>query len=520
METVRTGARKAIIEGVFEGVDEALLKPILGEAGIDWLDHLILRREITASQSRAFINDSPATVQVLKRVADRLVDLHGQHEHQSLLRTETHVELLDGYGGLAGLRAAYTKELAAVRALVRERDALASREAELARQKELWEFQIGEIDGTGPETGEEERLEAERRVLENAERLHEATNSLFATLYESESAVYDRLTVARNDLRELVRIDQGFDATLQEIESAQIAVSEIAAFLQDYNARIEFNPERLESIRDRLGELERLKRRYGGSLEAVLEYRREIGEQAALARDFSGALAGMADRIAAACAGLSDAAERLSAKRREVAGRVEEAVVAELDGLGMPDSRFEVVFEAEDSASGLIQAGGRRVAAQVDGMDLVEFHISTNPGEPPRPLARIASGGEISRIMLAMKSILAKSDRLPMLVFDEIDVGVSGGVAQAVGARMRDLARYHQIITITHLPQVAAQGDAHYKVQKQVGEGRTRTGMERLDEAGRVREVASLLSGARVTEAAIESAQELIDARVALVAEG
>lgn len=510
-EVVRTGARKAIVEGLFEGVDEAVLKPILTEAGLEWQDHLILRREITASQSRAFVNDSPATVQVLKRVASHLVDLHGQHEHQSLLRTETHVEMLDGYGGLSELRSAYRSALEAVRQLVSKRKDLARRESELARQRDLWEFQLEEIDRVSPEEEEEDGLEAERRILENAERLHEATLNLFEILYEAESAVYDRLTVARNELQELTRIDAAFEPSLKEIASAQITVSEVSALIQDYNSRIEFNPERLEVIRDRLGELEHLKRRYGGSLEAVLAYRKEIADQLELARDFSGALARLATEIEQAQTDLGEVAERLSNKRREVASRVEAAVVAELDGLGMPNSRFDVSITQDASENGwVVTSDGRRVEAHPDGMDVVEYFISTNPGEPPRPLAKVASGGEISRIMLAMKSILAKSDRLPMLVFDEIDVGVSGGIAEAVGTRMRDLGRYHQIITITHLPQVAAQGNAHFRVEKRVEDGRTRTDMRLLSPDERVAEVAGLMSGAQVSDSALESARELI----------
>ncbi|MFT4604345.1 MAG: DNA repair protein RecN (Recombination protein N) [Rhodothermales bacterium] len=510
-EVVRTGARKAIVEGVFEGVDREMLGPILEEAGLDWAGDLILRREITGTQSRAFINDSPATVQVLKRVASHLVDLHGQHEHQSLLRTETHVQMLDGYGSLGGLRISYLAALERVRALVRQRDALAKREAELARQKELWEFQLEEIDRVNPEEGEEDQLDAERRILENAESLSEATQKLFEVLYEADSAVYDALTLARNELQELSRIDSDFEPSLKEVASAQITISEVAAFLQDYNARIEFNPARLAIIRERAGELEYLKRRYGGSLESVLSYRKEIGDQLELARDFSGTLARLAFEITEERAALGTEAQRLTSKRKKIAARIEAAVVSELDGLGMPSSRFEVSITQDDSAEGLVLLEeGRSVTAHPDGMDVVEFFISTNPGEPPRPLARIASGGEISRIMLAMKSILAKSDRLPMLVFDEIDVGVSGGVAEAVGARMRALGRYHQIITITHLPQVAAQGTAHYRVEKHVEEGRTRTEMRLLTAEERVEEVAGLMSGANISESALESARQLI----------
>jgi DNA repair protein RecN (Recombination protein N) len=512
-DTLRTDARKAVIEGVFEGVDPELVGEALDAGGIDPAERLILRREITGSQSRAFINDSPATVQVLRDVASGLVDLHGQHEHQSLLRPETHRALLDSVGGLGDLVDACRAAFDQASRLEAERRELAARERELAAQKELWSFQIEEIDRVAPEPGEEDRLESERRILENAERLHEATTGLFGHLYEEDGAAYDRLTLARNELRELARIDPAFDDALREIESAQVAVGEIARFLQDYSARIEFNPERLDDIRDRLGALDRLKRRYGGSLEAVLEHRAEIGSQHDLASDFAGALARLDARIASARRDLSEAAERLSARRLETAARVEEAVVGELAGLGMAGSRFEVRLEREADPDGWITAaGGGRFRAWPHGMDRVAFQLSTNPGEEPRPLVRVASGGEVSRVMLALKSILARSDRLPILVFDEIDTGVSGAMAQRVGERLRDLAGYHQVLAITHLPQVAAQADAHFRVEKHVADGRTRTTVRRLSDGERTEEVATLISGTRVTDAARESARELIRA--------
>ncbi len=512
-DTLRTDARKAVIEGVFEDVDPDLAGPILEANGIDLMPRLILRREITESQSRAFVNDSPATVQVLREVASSLVDLHGQHEHQSLLRPETHRVMLDSVGGLGSLVEAYRAAYEAVTALDHERRDLETREQDLAGRRELWQFQIDEIDRTAPEPGEEERLEAERRILENAERLHEVTAGLFNQLYEEDGAAYDRLTLARNEMRELARIDSAFGDALGEIESAQVVIGEIAKFLQDYNSRIEFNPERLEAIRDRLGSLDRLKRKYGGSLEAVLEHRSQIGAQYDLAADFQGALRRIDARMVAARSDLSEAAERLSSKRRETASRITESVVRELGGLGMAGSRFDVRFEREDDPEGWIAAdGGTRVRAFPHGMDRIAFYLSTNPGEEPRPLARVASGGEVSRVMLALKSILAKSDRLPILVFDEIDTGVSGAMAQKVGERLRDLAGYHQILAITHLPQVAALANAHFRVEKLVTEGRTRTVVRRLSDAERTEEVASLMSGERVTDAARESARELIGA--------
>lgn len=510
-DAIRSGARKAVIEGLFEGYDGALIGSVLDDHSIDRQPALILRREVSDSQSRAFINDTPATIQVLKEVAEHLVDLHGQHEHQSLLRDATHGGLLDAVGGLGALVGSYREVFARVRDLVEERRGLAARERDLAREKELWAFQIDEIDAVGPEAGEEDRLEAERRILENAERLHQATAALFDLLYEADDAVYDRLTLARNDLAELARIDPGFEDSAAEIKASQIAVGEIAKQLQDYNARIEFNPERLEEIRDRLGAIDRLKRRYGGSIDAVLAYRLDIGAQHALAADFEGALSRLDQRLTVERAELSHAALRLSAKRHETAGRISTAIEHELAGLGMASSRFVVRFDVDDEADGWITtAEGRRVTAYVTGMDRVVFLLSTNPGEEPRPLARIASGGEVSRVMLALKSILAKSDRLPILVFDEIDVGVSGAVAQRVGQRLKELAGFHQIVAITHLPQVAALADAHFRVEKVVADGRTRTAVRRLTETERIEEVASLMSGAVVTDAARASARELI----------
>lgn len=514
-EAVRTGAKKAVVEGVFDEADSDRVKRLLEENGIEVQPQLIVRREISSSQSRAFINDSPATAQLLRDVASYMIDLHGQHEHQSLLRAETHLELLDNFGGLGGLLRNYRKRYHVVEDLVEQRKKLVARERELAQQKELYEFQIQEIDRVDPREGEEDELESERRVLENAEQLFESTARLYEMLYESDGAVHDRLVMARNEIQDLARIDPDFEESFSEIKSAQIIVSEVAKFLQDYNARIEFNPERLEEIRQRLGELEFLKRKYGGSLESVIAYRKEIGETYDLAVDFEGAIERLNGQIEAAQGELSQAAQRLSAKRHEVAQRIEQAIVAELAKVGISHARFEVRFGYQEDDGGWITfpVAGRepvRLAAFPTGMDIIEFYISTNVGEEPKPLIRVASGGEISRIMLSLKTILAKSDRLPILVFDEIDTGISGVIARKVGESLYDLARYHQIIAITHLPQIAALGDTHFVVRKVVTEGRTKTQIQRLEDDERTAQVASLISGADVTEAAMESARELM----------
>ena len=515
-DVVRGDASKAVVEGIFNDADTERIRNVLEENSIptDPLPRVILRRKITERGSRGFINDTPATLDVMRAVAAELIDLHGQHEHQSLLRTETHLRLLDSFGGLSGLVEHYQQKRAEVAELVEEREALAARERELRQQKELYEFQIEEIDEVDPEPGEEEELEAERRVLENAEQLFASTQGLYEMLFEDENAVHDQLVVARNDLQDLARIDDAFEEHVDEIESAQIIVSELANFLQDYNAHIEFDPQRLEAIRERITELEKLKRKYGGTLEAVLEHRKEIGEQYELAQDFEGNLERLDAEIEEAQAELTDAALRLSSKRQAVAERIEDAILDELATLGMPDSQFDVRFTAQEDADGWINpdAEDARYRAFETGMDQVEFYISTNVGVPPMPLTEVASGGEISRIMLALKTILAKSERLPILVFDEIDVGISGDMARRVGESMHDLARYHQIITITHLPQIAALGDRHFKVEKIVEDGTTKTTIHRLDEDEQATQVASLISGEEVTDAALENARQLMAA--------
>ena len=516
-EALRTGAKKAVVEGIFDNADEGRLPGILAEHEIDPSEggNLVIRREISARGSRAFVNDTPATLEVLREVASNTIDLHGQHEHQSLLRTETHVELLDNFGGLGGLVETYRKAYRKVAVLVAERDDLVRREKELQKQKELYGFQIEEIDAAELQPDESDDLEAERRILENAERLYEATSELYAQISESDDALYDQIVLVRNQLQDLARIDASFEATLSDVRSAEIALKEATQFLQGYNAEIEFNPERLDEIRERMSEIDYLERKYGGTVEAVLAYRADIGQTYDLAKDFEGAIARIDSQIADAQDTLSQAAYRLSQKRHEVAQRIEEAVGVELATLGMPHARFEVRFSFQDDDDGWVflpeGLAERRVAAFPAGADLVEFHLTANLGEAPKPLVKVASGGEVSRIMLALKAILAKSERLPILVFDEIDTGISGPIARRAGESMHRLAQFHQIIAITHLPQIASLGDVHFEVEKEIEDGRTRTRIRRLDEAERAEAVAALLAGDAVSEAALQSARELIE---------
>lgn len=516
-EMIRAGAEKAVVEGVFSVASNRKIKSLLEANGLDEQDALILRREVSAKgQNRCFINDTPVNLAMLKEAGDYLVDLHGQHEHQSLLRPQTHIEYLDDFGGLDGLLNEYRRSYDTLSSLFDDRDRLRQQEAVLKERRDLFEFQLKEIDAVHPQPGEEDALEAELRILENSEKLHEATSRLHQMLYEGDQAVYDQLVLARNQLEDLAGIDKSFEDLKNECASAAAMISEVTKFLQQYNARIEFNPERLEEIRERLGQLSLLKKKYGGTIESILEQRERVAREFALAENFEGEIARLDQAIAEERGRCSGAAQRLSAKRRDLAPKISRSVAAELSKLGIAKADFDVriqnhpMLSSGDSARAYVKLGREFYQAGPRGIDEVEFYLSTNVGEEARPLARVASGGEVSRVMLALKSILAKSERLPLLIFDEIDVGVSGRIAQAVGRSMKSLSRFHQVIAITHLPQIAGLADVHFAVEKIEDGKRARTRLRKLELEERVEEVARLMSGAEVTEAGLAGARELM----------
>lgn len=519
-EVIRTGADKAVVEGIFGVAANRKVKAFLETEGLDVREELILRREVSAKgQNRCFVNDTPVTLNALKTLGDLLVDLHGQHEHQSLLRPLTHVEYLDDFGGLDGLVDEYRASYQRLDALFKRLEELREREAALKERRDVFEFQLREIDAVEPKPGEEDSLETELRVLENAEKLFEATARLHQILYEGDQAVADQLVLARNQLEDLARIDRQFEEARNECASAAAMVAEVAKFLQQYNARIEFTPERLEEIRERLGRLSLLKKKYGGSIESILEQRRKIAAEFSLAENFDQELTALAQAIDQERRTCSAAAERLASKRRECVQKINRAVVEELSRLGIANAEFDVRIEnrrletravVQGTERAYVKLGKEYYEAGPRGIDRVEFFLSTNLGEEPKPLSKVASGGEVSRVMLALKTILAKSERLPLLIFDEIDVGVSGRIAQAVGKSMKSLSRFHQVIAITHLPQIAGLADAHFVVEKEEVQARTRTVLRKLELEERVEEVAKLMSGAEVTEAGLTGAKELM----------
>lgn len=519
-EMIRAGEQKAIIEGVFTITGHPKIPVVLKEHDYESSgEQLILRREISLKGgSRCFINDTPAPLQLLREIGIQLVDFHGQHEHQSLLRAETHRIMLDNIGGLETIVEEYRKYYQALSESVSQLESLVQREKELLDKQEYQRFQFNEINSIEPQIGEDQRLEQELTIIENSERLHEQTFTIYQILYGDDSSVRDNLTKVRNMLERLKSIDPQFEQSALETDAVIVAVDEIAKFAQNYNSHLEFYPERLEEIRERLIALTRLKKKYG-SLDKAIEFRDELEREILLIENFEGETTRLQTKIDELQRKLGAVGVRLTAKRKEIAKNVEKSIVAMLASLGIPSATFVVMMEQEELMNGLFEPsdicaviGNKKFRAFEHGLDKVHFYISTNKGEEPKPLEKVVSGGEASRIMLSIKSILAKSDRLPMLVFDEIDSGISGRISQKVGLAMKDLASYHQIIAITHQPQIAALADTHIAVQKQEKNGRVTVSATVLERKERVQEVAKLLSGEDVTTASLKSARELITA--------
>ncbi len=521
-DVVRKGAEKAIVEGKFDAAGMPKIQSLLKDNDIEPSEEMIVRREISAKgQSRCFINDSPVPLALLKEAGDVLVDLHGQHDHQALLRPETHIDFLDDFGGDERLLSDYRQSYKKLSDLFSRKHDLREQEHRLKEKKDLYEFQMKEIDSVNPQLGEEETLESELKLLENAEKLFELTSQLSQLLYEGEPSVHDNLVLAWKQIETLREIDSVFANASGEAKSAEIIVEELSKFIHSYNAKIEFNPEKLEQIRERLGQLSLLKKKYGGTLESLLEHRLKIGNEFSLAENFEKELAAIESAISEERKVCSALAQQLTDKRRGTAKKIEKSIIASLADLGITNAKFSASISNVPLSAGanngnaaadtFVKIGKDCFEATVKGIDVVEFFISTNVGEDVKPLAKVASGGEISRVMLALKSALAASDKVPLLIFDEIDVGVSGRLGQAVGLSLKKLAALHQVIAITHLPQIAGLADTHFAVEKIEDGKRTTTRLRRLDVEERVHEVAKLMSGEKVTEAGLKSARELME---------
>ncbi|MEZ5320181.1 MAG: DNA repair protein RecN [Vicinamibacterales bacterium] len=488
-DLVRTGEAHATIQAVFDRPDGR---------------EVIVRREISAQgRSRAFIDDALATSSALRDLGGTLVDLHGQHEHQTLLDPAGHVDLLDGFAGLtadvAALGETYDAWRAAAQAL--ERTTLDDREKRA--RMEMASFQLQEIDKVNPVAGEDEQLGAERTVLANADRLSRLAGEAFGTLYEGEGAALATLGTVWKRVGDLAAIDPAFAPYVAQRDELKSGLEDLAYFLREYLARLDASPERLQAVEDRLAALERLKRRHGPTLADVRAKRQALMDELSALGATDERIAELGKAAEDARRAFEKAARRVSGARVAAAERLARALETALAELAMPKSRVDLRVQPQADP----ETWTRR------GLDAVEFYLSPNPGEEVRPLARIASGGELSRVMLALRTLAAPDEPGRTLVFDEVDAGIGGEAADAVGARLQELARTYQVLCITHLPQIAARAGTHFQISKRIRGGRTETALTRLEPAGRVQEVGRMIAGAEVSAQVVASAEEMIRVR-------
>ncbi len=512
-EIVRQGEEKGIVEGEFSLLSTPELSEFFKNNDLDWFDgQVIVRREVSNNgRSRCFINDVPATVTALSELGDLLVDLHGQHEHQLLLRVPKHIDYLDDYGQLNGQVKLVSQAFEKWTELQTRLNELLSKQEEIRRSRELLRFQYQEILAVDPQPKEEDELLNEERILGNSETLYEQSSALFNDLYEQEGAVSEKLSIACKRIGELADIDPSFQESLNECENALLIVNDVAKFMQGYASTITVDAERLELIRNRIAALTGLKKKYGGTIDAILETKQRLQERLLFSENLDQEIGRVRDQIDASHKNLILLCLELSEKRQKVGEELAEKISKQLQLLGMSKSIFAVSNEYKDATSGYtIVIKDRRIAVHAKGIDHIEFLFSANPGQSPKPLVKIASGGEISRVMLAMKTLLAQVDRVPVLVFDEIDSGVSGRIAEVVGKNLRRLALSHQIISITHLPQIASQADVHYLVEKNVQKEHTFTNIRPLNDEERIEQIARLFGGEHVTDTLLKSAKEML----------
>lgn len=511
-DSVRAGEPVAHVEGIFQ-VDptDRELRAALDELGIEPEDGtLIVSREIAvAGRSVARVNGRAVPTSALARLAPHLVDIHGQNENLSLLRPNAQLLLLDAYAGLDAERQRVGERVAELRRVRRERESLNRDERELARQVDLLRFQADEIEVAAPRVDEDAELEAERRVLANAERLIELAESAYAALYEGADEVRpasELLGQAADALAELARLDTAQEALSVQARELSVGAAELAHDLRAYRDTVELDPERLARVDERLEILRTLKRKYGPTLADAIAFGTRASEELERLAGGEARAEELAAREQELLAEVAAVAGALSERRTAAAERLAAAVEGELAYLNMAKARFAVSVEQVEAPDGVPVGAStaesraedaRRLHVDATGIDRVEFLVAPNPGEPLRPLARIASGGETARLMLALKATLASGDRVPVLIFDEVDAGVGARSGGAIGEKLAELSHNHQVICVTHLAQIASFADAHYRIVKTVDGDRTRTTVARLEHGERIEELAAMLGGTR-----------------------
>ena len=513
---VRTGAERAVLEGIFrlEPAVQPALRALLEPEGLwDAPDTLVLGREIRRNgRNLARINGRTVSLGLLRAVGNLLVDIHGQAEHLSLFRVREHIRLLDRFAGLEDALTAYRQTYRRLQQARRRLETLRQNEADAARRADFLAFQIQEIENAALDPNEEARLTAERERLAHAEALAEHTREAIFLLDEGSAdvpAITDLFGQVGHALEAIAQTDrEQADLAATAADLAE-TLADLARRLRDYAETLEFDPRRLNAIEERLALIADLKRKYGGSIAEILAYAARAHEELEAITHAEEQIAALESEIADLETDLAAQALALSQKRQEAARKLAAGVETELQDLRMAGARFAVDIRRRPAPQGLPLPNGERVAYDDRGIATVEFLLAPNPGEGFKPLAKIASGGESSRLMLALKRVLALADPTPTLIFDEIDQGIGGRIGAVVGRKLHDLARHHQVLVITHLPQLAAYGDTHYRVAKSVQNGRTATTVTPLTGEVRVRELAQMLGG--LTPEMLRSARALLE---------
>jgi DNA repair protein RecN (Recombination protein N) len=499
-DMVRTGESRARIAGIFDVRDHQAIRRLLEPAGLEVEEgELLIEREILAGgKSRAFVGSRPVAASLLRELAPHLGDIHGQHDQQLLFSPESQRDMLDVFAAHGDLSDRVAQVFDRWRGTAAELEELERSEQEKLRLLDLWSFQRKEIENAALVADEESSLENERRVLQNVQRLEEAATTAYGAVYDSPESALSLTRVASKRLEELCRIDSSLEGLKEHLQAADLGLQEVSFGLRDYLSHLEANPGRLEEVETRLAAIDRLKRKYGQSVAEILEFLEDVRQKITSVESTGERMEQLRKEQAKLAAEFAKLASELTERRTAAARKLEKRVEAELAQLAMERTVFRIQMT--------------RTAWSSHGADRVEFLVSPNVGEEPRPLEKVASGGEISRIALALKTCLAgpKSRILRTLVFDEVDAGVGGGAAEGVGRRLKKLAAANQVLCVTHLPQIASFADHHYRVEKVESKGRTVAVIEELEGDARTREVGRMLSGQKLTPEALKNAEQLI----------
>ena len=513
---IRSGADKALIDAVFElsGPNKVPIQSILErEELLENPDYLTFGREVrSGGRSVARLNGRNVNVSLLKEIGEQLVDLHGQSEHLSLLRVKEHLTLLDRFAGDPETVNQYSKDYAALLSIRKELKELRYADSEAARQLDILNYQINEIETAKLEIGEEDSLLSERNRLANAESLASAAQHAIIQLEDGtpeSPSIIDMLGEVIDDLKEISRHDRSQSSFSEKFESSFSLLTDLSRELREYLEQIEFNPQRLNQVEERLELINGLKRKYGKTIQDILDYL----ENAVVEKDTITHAGERIDELVLLeqelLKQLAISGEALSKSRHKAAMILEEGIEKELIELNMDGAQFKVDFQRKLDKDGVLLGDGKKVAFDADGLEKVEFLIAPNPGEGLKPLVKIASGGETSRLMLALKNVLANADGIPTLIFDEIDQGIGGRVGTVVGNKLWHLARHHQVLCVTHLPQLAAFGEQHLQVKKNIHNGRTVTQVSELQGEARLPELAQMLG--EKSEGTMHSARDMLN---------